>query len=265
MSNAAEQQYAEQGIIYLDPKMRIKNYWTQRSHSFAELRVKELNSVMADRWLREIAKHIPAGGQLRILDIGTGPGFFAILLAQEGYQVTAVDCTAEMLAEAQANAGALAASITWKQMDAQNLKFADESFDLVLSRNLTWVLEEPETAYAEWYRVLKPNGIMLNFDANWYRYLYDEEMRKGYEADRAATEANEVRDEYINTDIDAMEEIAKNVPLSRMLRPEWDREVLQRIGFSNIDIDTDIWQQLWTEDEKVNFASTPMFRIKAMR
>ena len=87
MSNAAEQQYAEQGIVYLDPKMRIKNYWTQRSHSFAELRVKELNSVMADRWLREIAKHIPAGGQLRILDIGTGPGFFAILLAQEGYQL----------------------------------------------------------------------------------------------------------------------------------------------------------------------------------
>ena len=265
MSNAAEQQYAEQGIVYLDPKMRIKNYWTQRSHSFAELRVRELNSVMADRWLREIAKHIPAGGQLRILDIGTGPGFFAILLAQEGYQVTAIDCTAEMLAEAQANAGALAAQITWKLMDAQKLEFADESFDLVLSRNLTWVLEEPETAYAEWYRVLKPEGIMLNFDANWYRYLYDEEMRKGYEADRAATEANQVRDEYINTDIDAMEEIAKNVPLSRKLRPEWDREVLQHIGFSDIDIDTDIWKHLWTEDEKVNFASTPMFRIAAMR
>ena len=106
---------------------------------------------------------------------------------------------------------------------------------------------------------------MLNFDANWYRYLYDEEMRKGYEADRAATEANQVRDEYINTDIDAMEEIAKNVPLSRKPRPEWDREVLQNIGFSDIEIDTDIWQQLWTEDEKVNFASTPMFRIAAMR
>ena len=264
MGNVAEY-YAEQGIAYLDPKMRIKNYWTQRSHSFAELRVKELNSVMADRWLREIAKHIPAGGQLRILDIGTGPGFFAILLAQEGYQVTAIDCTAEMLAEAQANAGALAAQITWKLMDAQKLEFADESFDLVLSRNLTWVLEEPETAYAEWYRVLRPKGIMLNFDANWYRYLYDEEMRKGYEADRAATEANQVRDEYINTDIDAMEEIAKNVPLSRKLRPEWDRKVLQHIGFSDIDIDTDIWKHLWTEDEKVNFASTPMFRIAAMR
>ena len=238
---------------------KIVSYWGNRAEGYSEYKWQD--------WIAEIKKQLSKKekSKIRILDIETGPGFFAILLAQEGYQVTAIDCTAEMLAEAQANAGALAGQITWKQMDAQKLEFADESFDLVLSRNLTWVLEEPEIAYAEWYRVLKPKGIMLNFDANWYRYLYDEEMRKGYEADRAATEANQVRDEYINTDIDAMEEIAKNVPLSRKLRPEWDREVLQNIGFSDIEIDTDIWQQLWTEDEKVNFASTPMFRIAAMR
>ena len=221
---------------------KIVSYWGNRAEGYSEYNREELAGDKWQDWITEIKKQLPKKekSEIRILDIGTGPGFFAILLAQEGYQVTAIDCTAEMLAEAQANAGAL-------------------------SRNLTWVLEEPETAYAEWYRVLRPKGIMLNFDANWYRYLYDEEMRKGYEADRAATEANQVRDEYINTDIDAMEEIAKNVPLSRKLRPEWDRKVLQHIGFSDIDIDTDIWKHLWTEDEKVNFASTPMFRIAAMR
>mgnify|MGYP000046122400 CR=1 FL=1 len=245
---------------------KIVSYWGTRAEGYSEYNREELAGDKWQDWIAEIKKTITEKRKIGNpdLDIGTSR-FFAILLAQEGYQVTAIDCTAEMLAEAQANAGALAAQITWKLMDAQKLEFADESFDLVLSRNLTWVLEEPEMAYAEWYRVLKPEGIMLNFDANWYRYLYDEEMRKGYEADRAATEANQVRDEYINTDIDAMEEIAKNVPLSRKLRPEWDREVLQHIGFSNIDMDTDIWQQLWTEDEKVNFASTPMFRIAAMR
>ena len=40
----------------------------------------------------------------KILDVGTGPGFFAILLAKEGYQVTAVDQNAEMLRCAQENA-----------------------------------------------------------------------------------------------------------------------------------------------------------------
>ena len=211
--------------------------------------------------------HLPdrETSEIQILDIGTGPGFFAILLAQEGYQVTAIDCTEEMLAEAQRNAGALADRIHWLQMDAQQLDFQDQSIDLVVSRNLTWVLEEPEEAYREWYRVLKSGGVMLNFDANWYRYLYDEEMRKGYEADRAATAVEQVRDEYVNTDIEAMEEIARNVPLSRELRPQWDEQILQQTGFITMDIDKNIWQKLWTEDEKINYASTPMFRIAARR
>ena len=244
---------------------KIVSYWGNRAEGYSEYNREELAGDKWQDWITEIKKQLPKKekSEIRILDIGTGPGFFAILLAQEGYQVTAIDCTAEMLAEAQANAGALAAQITWKLMDAQKLEFADESFDLVLSRNLTWVLEEPETAYAEWYRVLRPKGIMLNFDANWYRYLYDEEMRKGYEADRAATEANQVRDEYINTDIDAMEEIARQIPMSRTMRPAWDLEVLKNVNDGQAYADEHVWERVWDQTEKVNYASTPMFLIHA--
>lgn len=58
-------------------------------------------------------------------------------------------------------------------MDAQNLTFHDNMFDVIVSRNLTWNLDSPAKAYREWYRVLKPGSILLNFDANWYAYLYD--------------------------------------------------------------------------------------------
>ena len=227
---------------------QILNYWGNRAEGYSEYNREELAGEKWPEWIREIKMHLPDReiSEIQILDIGTGPGFFAILLAQEGYQVTAIDCTEEITI-------CVAVSV------------ADQSFDLVVSRNLTWVLEEPEEAYREWYRVLKSGGMMLNFDANWYRYLYDEEMRKGYEADRAATAAEQVRDEYVNTDIEAMEEIARNVPLSRELRPQWDEQILQQTGFGTIDIDTDIWQKLWTEDEKINYASTPMFRIAARR
>ena len=57
-------------------------------------------------------------------------------------------------------------------------------FDVVISRNLTWNLKDPKRAYEEWCRVLKPGGKLLNFDANWYGYLYDEEKRLSYEEDR---------------------------------------------------------------------------------
>lgn len=243
---------------------QIVSYWQNRAEGYSEYNREELAGDKWQEWICEIKKHLKKP-DVCVLDIGTGPGFFAILLAREGYDVTAIDCTEEMLREARKNAGSLADKIHWQVMDAQQLEFADQSFDLVLSRNLTWVLEEPERAYAEWFRVLRPEGVLLNFDANWYRYLYDDEMRKGYDADRAATQEQQVRDEYINTDIDAMEKIARAVPLSKIIRPEWDEKVLRQIGFSDIQIDTQIWKKLWTEDEKINFASTPMFRIVAVK
>ena len=41
---------------------------------------------------------------LRILDIGTGPGFFPMILAEAGYHVTAIDYTPGMLEKAAENA-----------------------------------------------------------------------------------------------------------------------------------------------------------------
>ena len=113
--------------------------------------------------------------EIKILDVGTGPGFFAILLAEAGYQVTAVDYTEEMLKEAQSNAGGLAECIVWKTGDAQALDVESNSFDAVVTRNVTWNLPRPDFAYKEWLRVLKPEGVLYNFDADWYGHLYNEE------------------------------------------------------------------------------------------
>lgn len=45
--------------------------------------------------------------ELKVLDVGCGPGFFPIILAEAGYNVTAVDYTEEMLEKARENAGNL--------------------------------------------------------------------------------------------------------------------------------------------------------------
>ena len=158
-----------------------KSYWTGLAASYSEVNQLELATQQRQKWSAclhaEIARQFPdrAPESLRVLEVGTGPGFFAILLRERGYDVTAIDLTPAMLAEAKKNAGKLAGKICWMEMNAEALDFEDASFDVVVSRNLTWNLPHPDKAYAEWARVMKPGGLLLNFDANWYSYLFDDE------------------------------------------------------------------------------------------
>lgn len=245
----------------------IEKYWTNRAEGYSQVNQEELAGENRYHWIRELEAQIPSGRkeELEILDIGTGPGFFSILLAEKGYHVTAVDYTEAMLEEARKNAGAIAGNIQFYRMDAQSLGFLDESFDVIVTRNLTWNLENPIQAYREWKRVLKPGGVLLNYDANWYHHLFDEEKRRAYEEDRQKVSAASLEDHYTCTDIDAMEEIARRVPLSRAMRPQWDQYVLNELGFSEVAVSMDVWEHVWSEVEKINYGSTPMFRIKGIR
>ena len=246
------------------------SYWSKRSFSFSKNRQEELATDQHAVWSRtldeRIAAHFPgkSRGEIKVLDIGTGPGFFAILLSELGYQVTATDYTKAMLVQAKHNAGELAKDIRFLQMDAQHLAFADFSFDVIVSRNLTWNLREPEQAYAQWCRVLKPGGLLLNFDANWYRYLYDEAALSGHLHDRENVCCGDVEDDRAGTDIDSMESIALRAPLSMQLRPQWDLNILEKYGMCAA-ADPDIWKSVWTKKELINNASTPMFLVWAYK
>jgi hypothetical protein len=60
-----------------------------------------------------------------------------------------------------------------------------------------------------------------------------------------------------------MEDIARNLPLSKERRPEWDTRELLGAGFKKIMIEMKIGDRVWDEVEKVNYRSTPMFMIGA--
>jgi len=245
-------------------------YWTERAGGYSKVNQNELKSDQHTVWGSTLAGHIEARhsdkkpGEISVLDMGTGPGFFAIVLAEKGYRVTAVDYTESMLKEAQSNAGALARKIRFQKMNAESLSFDDHSFDVVVSRNLTWNLQQPEKAYLQWVRVLKPGGLLLNFDANWYNYLHYKEAGEGYLRDRENIRAVGVNNETDGTDIQAMEAIALQAPLSAEQRPAWDVNFLIGLGMEAA-ADEEIWKTVWTFEEKINNASTPMFLIKAVK
>ena len=247
-----------------------KSYWTGRAASYSEVNQLELSTQQRQKWSdclhAEIARQFSdcAPESLRVLEVGTGPGFFAILLCELGYQVTAIDLTPAMLEEAKKNAGELAGKICWMEMNAEALEFEDASFDVVVSRNLTWNLPHPDKAYAEWTRVLKPGGLLLNFDANWYAYLFDDEAQAAYDRDRANSAEQGVWDQNVGENFDVMEDIARRVPLSNLRRPKWDLALLRGLGL-RAEANEQIWQRVWSEEEKLNFSSTPLFLVRAVK
>ena len=247
-----------------------KSYWTGRAASYSEVNQLELATEQRRKWsdclhaeiVRQFTGRAPRS--LRVLEVGTGPGFFAILLRELGYDVTAIDLTPAMLEEAKKNAGELAGRICWMEMNAEALDFADASFDVVVSRNLTWNLPHPDKTYAEWARVLKPGGLLLNFDANWYAYLFDDKAQAAYDRDRVNSAERGVWDQNVGENFDVMEDIARRVPLSNIRRPEWDLALLQGLGL-RAEADGQIWQRVWSEEEKLNFSSTPLFLVRAVK
>ena len=245
-----------------------KKYWTKRAAGYSELNRDELFSDQKEKWQDYLCERLKERfpdkepKDIKVLEAGTGPGFLSIILAEAGYDMTAIDLTPEMLNMARENAGELVDSIDFMEMNAEEMDFSDESFDAVVTRNLTWDLPHPDVFYSEINRVLKKGGMLINFDANWYRYLYDEEAYAGYEEDRDNTAKAHMDDKNIVKDGEVMEGIAKRVPLSNILRPAWDLKVLGELGMS-ASADENVYERVWSDQEKVNFHSTPLFAITA--
>ncbi|MFZ5648918.1 MAG: class I SAM-dependent methyltransferase [Bacillota bacterium] len=112
-----------------------------------------------DLWRQILGRLGP--GRLSVLDVGTGTGFLAIILAEMGHRVTGIDWSDNMLAQARAGADKANLVVSFVEGDAEGLPFSDGEFDAVVARHLLWTLTDPERALSEWARVIKPGGRML--------------------------------------------------------------------------------------------------------
>ena len=235
---------------------RVADYWTARSDAFAAVRRNELRDPISGRWMEEMDRYLPSGRALDILDVGTGTGYFAILLSLRGHRVTGVDLTPAMLYEAVAAAAAMGVSPAFLQMDAQQLKLPDARFDAVVTRNLTWTLPDPERAYREWYRVLRPGGVLLNFDADYARNVRNRNQKA------SATDPSGVYGHIGVTPELAREnaEITLSMPAAAHARPEWDLSLAERAGFTVCRADAGAGKRVLRERD---LPDAPLFLIAA--
>lgn len=240
---------------YDERKERIVRYWGKRSESFLAQRRAELHSPMAQRWMDEISRRLPKDRKLKILDVGCGTGFFSILLAKQGHEVTGTDLTPEMIENSIELAREEQTPCEFRIMDAEKLTFPDETFDVVISRNLTWTLPHVEQAYKEWVRVLKKGGILLNFDANYGLSDF---------ADTSGLPENHAHHEIEEEMMRECEEIKRQLPISSYSRPAWDLEVLGRIRLQEFFIDLGISSRIYLEKDEF-YNPTPLFLLCAKK
>jgi phosphatidylethanolamine/phosphatidyl-N-methylethanolamine N-methyltransferase len=97
-----------------------------------------------------------------ILFVGVGTGADLEQINYKKLNVTAIDYSSDMLKKASVKFKD--SSIHFLKMDAQDMNFSDNHFDVVIGSLVLSVVPDADKCLKEMSRVLKPNGEMIIFD-----------------------------------------------------------------------------------------------------
>jgi len=109
-----------------------------------------------------------------VLEIGTGNGADGVMFALNGATYTGVDLTEAALDATRRHFETMGLSGNFRKEDAEQLSFADHTFDMVYSHGVLHHTPDPRAAIDEVHRVLKPGGqaiIMLYHKRSFNYYV----------------------------------------------------------------------------------------------
>jgi ubiquinone/menaquinone biosynthesis C-methylase UbiE len=144
----------------MDHLKRISEEFTRQAQTF-------------EVWAQNVDADVGArfGGALgeaargRLIDVACGPGVVTAALAPNAAAVVAFDATEEMLAKARARcAKANLTNVAFRSGDAEHMPFADGEFDGAVTRAAIHHFAEPQRAFDEMFRVLRPGGVAVIAD-----------------------------------------------------------------------------------------------------
>lgn len=223
----------------MDLRKRILHGWNISAAGFSDLIQDDLVPERKHPWLETILENAPQKDDLKILDVGCGPGFFSIILSEAGFDVTGIDLSAKMIKEAEKNAEAMETDPAFQVMDTQEPRFDDNTFDLIVNRNVVWSLTEPKKAVNNWYRILAPGGKLLIFDGDHLKDLRNSDRNEGYVHDTYTEEykrlfGKEPKCSFTKENYEEARGWRKELPLATKKRPEWDIAACKEAGFANV-------------------------------
>lgn len=163
-------------------------YFTRHAGEWDELRQLHSSDAQVEKALVEALAEANLGD---LLDIGTGTGRIAELLAEDASKVTALDKSLEMLKLARAKLQHLpAGKAELVPGDFTDLPFAEAQFDTVVLHQVLHFIQEPELVLQEAARVTRPGGRIAIVDFAAHNH---EELRTRYAHARLGFADNQIK------------------------------------------------------------------------
>jgi SAM-dependent methyltransferase len=143
---------------------RVRSYWDVDAATYDDSPGhKPRTTLELAAWGAALSRLLPPR-PARVLDVGAGTGFLSVLLARQGYEVTALDLSPGMLERLQDNARSAGVEVATREGDASDPPA--EGFDAVVERHVLWTLPDPAAAVEAWRRAA-PEGRLLLLETMW--------------------------------------------------------------------------------------------------
>lgn len=241
---------------------------------FAYLYDELMKDVDYYQWITFVKAKLPkesiSKSNLRILDLACGTGELSLRLADEGFEVTGVDLSEEMLSVAQEKALAKGKQITFYQQNMIELSGHHE-FDVILcfcdSLNYLSSIDEVKQTFQSIYEQLKDGGLLLFDVHSTYKmnnifldqtfvsnddeisfiwHCYQGEFENSIEHDLSFFVKKENGDDYARYD---------EVHFQRTFDIPIYRKWLEEVGFTVIEITSDFQSTISSEPERIFFTA----------
>jgi ubiquinone/menaquinone biosynthesis C-methylase UbiE len=137
---------------------RLRRYWDKQADGF------DRQMTSFDKYFaRDTRDWICSRATGRILEVAVGTGL-NLPHYPAGADLTGVEWSSAMLAQARRKAAALGLTADLHEGDAQSLVYADETFDSVVCTFSLCAIPDEQRSVAEMVRVLRPGGLLLLAD-----------------------------------------------------------------------------------------------------
>lgn len=199
---------------------QINGYWSRRAAAYDDYQQRPERRELDRRAWTDVWRSALPRAAYDVLDVGTGSGHVACLLASMGHRVTGVDLADGMLERAREHAARMPRAPYFVRGDAVDPPFPPGTFDAVVGRYLTWTLREPDRAFAAWRQLLRPGGRLALVDTAWFP--------RGWDASQESA-PDEFGDAYDAT-------VRQALPLAEGDTMWGLQQRLREAGFADIDV-----------------------------